>query len=46
MIVGQSAGVAAAMAVRQDRPVHRIDIEVLRQRLRSLGQILTLEDSR
>jgi hypothetical protein len=46
MIVGQSAGVAAAMAVRQDRPVHRIDTELLRQRLRSLAQILTLEDTR
>jgi hypothetical protein len=45
MIVGQSAGVAAAMAARSDVPVHHLDIRVLQQRLRQARQILTLADA-
>jgi hypothetical protein len=45
MIMGHAAGVAAAMASGELKPVHRIDIAALRSRLRSQGQVLTLEDN-
>jgi hypothetical protein len=43
MIVGQSAGVAAAQAVRESRAVHKLDIGKLQNRLTAKGQILTLD---
>jgi len=43
MIVGQSAGVAAALAVHENTPVHEINLKDLQQRLRAKGQILSLE---
>ena len=43
MIMGQAAGVAAAMAVKGNRPVHRIDVTLLQEKLAGQGQILTLK---
>ena len=43
MIMGQAAGVAAAMAVLEARPVHQIDIHMLQKKLSEQGQILSLE---
>jgi hypothetical protein len=45
MIMGQAAGVAAAMASRENKPVHRIDISVLQQKLSEQGQILSLKEN-
>jgi hypothetical protein len=42
MIVGHAAGVAAAQAVRSKAPLDRIDVAVLRQRLREQKQIVCL----
>jgi hypothetical protein len=44
MIVGESAGVAAAQAVRTGRDVHDVDRVELQARLRERGQILSLAD--
>ncbi len=44
MIAGQSAGTAAALAIKSKRPVHRIDITELQTQLRARGQILSLND--
>ena len=44
MILGHAAGVASALAVESDVAVHRIDLELLRGRLREQGQILSLEE--
>jgi hypothetical protein len=47
MIAGQSAGVAAALAVKDHQgQVHRVGIEQLQQQLRAQGQILALENRR
>lgn len=43
MILGQAAGTAAALAVRDGVPVQRVDITELQSRLGRDGQILTLE---
>jgi len=43
MIMGQSAGVAAAMAVEKGLPVHKVGLVQLQRRLQGLGQILSLE---
>jgi hypothetical protein len=45
MIAGESAGVAAAVAARDRRAVHDVPIDALQARLRSRGQILTIEDA-
>jgi len=42
MILGHSAGVAAAQAVQTGRPVHKIDIDRLQRRLREQKQVLAL----
>lgn len=44
MILGQSAGVAAALAARDDVLVHRIDLTKLLKRLRDQKQILSREN--
>jgi len=44
MIMGQSAGIAGALAVKSKRSVHLIDIFILQQELRKQKQILSLED--
>ncbi len=44
MIAGQSAGTAAALAIKSKRPVHQIDIAVLQAQLRAHGQILSPSD--
>ncbi len=44
MIAGQSAGAAAALAIKSKRPVHQIDITELEAQLRASGQILSLSD--
>ena len=45
MIMGQAAGLAAAMAAREDRAVHRIDLAALQEKLLEQGQILSLKDN-
>ena len=44
MILGHSAGVAAACAAKHDVPVQHIDVAGLQTRLRAQEQILSLED--
>jgi len=44
MIMGQSAGVAGALAVKSQKPVHLIDIAILQQELRKQKQTLGLEN--
>jgi hypothetical protein len=44
MIAGQSAGMAAALAIKAKRTVHKIDIGELQSLLRASGQILSLAD--
>lgn len=39
MIIGQAAGVAAAMALRTDRPVQEIDAAALSAKLKSQGAV-------
>jgi hypothetical protein len=46
MILGQSAGVAAALAVATDHELHKIDLRALQSALRSRGQILDLSEAR
>lgn len=41
MIAGQAAGVAAAMAIATEVPVHHVDIPALQQRLRDQKQLLS-----
>lgn len=45
MIMGQAAGVAAAMAVKEERPVQLIDIYELREKLRLNNQVLSLREN-
>jgi hypothetical protein len=45
MIAGESAGTAAALAIKGDRPVHKIDIQELQAQLRENGQILVQADA-
>lgn len=44
MIAGESAGTAAALAIKSKRPVHKIDIAELQAQLRADGQILSVAD--
>ena len=44
MIAGQSAGLAAALAIKTKRQVHQVDIVLLQQLLRREQQILSLND--
>ena len=41
MITGESAGVAAALAIKHNRSVHQIDIAALQKELRDRNQILS-----
>jgi len=43
MIMGQSAGVAAALAVEKGLPLHKVGLFQLQRKLQGLGQILSLE---
>jgi hypothetical protein len=45
MIAGESAGVAAALAVKSNRPVHKIDIAALQGELRDRKQVLSAPKS-
>ena len=45
MIMGQTAGLAATMAIASNTPVQTIDIARLRATLRDRGQVLSLEDA-
>jgi hypothetical protein len=45
MIMGHAAGIAAAMAVKENRPVHKIDISELQKKLKAQGQILSLKEN-
>jgi hypothetical protein len=44
MIAGESAGTAAALAIKTNRSVHQVDLVALQQLLRSRKQILSLND--
>lgn len=44
MILGQSAGIAAALAARQDVAVQKLPYPMLRERLLAQGQVLDLPD--
>jgi len=44
MIVGQSAGVAAALAIKTRRQLHQLDLVSLQQVLRSARQVLSVSD--
>lgn len=43
MIMGQAAGVAAALSVKGNRPVHKIDIHELQKKLSDKNQVLSLK---
>jgi hypothetical protein len=45
MILGQSAGCAAAMAVHQQTTVQEVDYDELRQKLLEANQILTIPEN-
>jgi hypothetical protein len=45
MIMGESAGVAAAMAAQTQRPVQKIDIYLLQEKLKSRKQVLSLKEN-
>ncbi len=45
MIMGQSAGVAASMAVKSGRSVQQIDVYELQEKLKAEGQVLSLENN-
>ncbi len=45
MIMGESAGTAAAMAVKAGRPLHLLDIYELQQLLKAGKQVLSLKDN-
>ena len=45
MVLGESAGVAAATAVTQNVAVQEIDVPQLRAKLRGLGQIINPADA-
>ena len=42
MVIGQAAGIAAALAVDQDGPVQQLAYAKLRERLLAQGQVLRL----
>ena len=42
MILGQAAGIAAAIAVRKDQPVQDVDVEALQRTLREEKAVLSL----
>ena len=44
MVAGESAGTAAALAIKSKRSVHKIDIAELQKALRGNGQLLTVSD--
>jgi hypothetical protein len=44
MIAGESAGTAAALAIKSKRSVHKIDIGELQEQLRGGGQIVSEAD--
>ena len=44
MIAGESAGTAAALAVKSKRPVHKIDLGELQTQLHADGQVLSVAD--
>lgn len=44
MMTGQSAGIAAALAIRNSHKVHLIDLNLLQKRLRETGQIVSAAD--
>lgn len=46
MIMGHSAGLAAAMAIKGQKPVHQINVAELQKRLREQNQILSRKDIR
>ena len=46
MIMGQSAGVAAALAVKTGLPLHKLALVPFQEKLKELGQILSLAGQR
>ncbi|CAN5328100.1 FAD-dependent oxidoreductase [soil metagenome] len=45
MIMGESAGTAAAMALKSNRPVQKVDIFSLQEKLRGYNQTLSLKEN-
>jgi hypothetical protein len=45
MIMGQAAGMAAAMAAKENQPVHRINLTELQDKLSDGGQVLSLKEN-
>ncbi|MBI1388891.1 MAG: FAD-dependent oxidoreductase [bacterium] len=45
MVLGHSAGVAAGLAIKANKPVQEIDTEALMKRLREQGQVLSNDDA-
>ncbi len=45
MVMGHAAGIAAAMAAKNSKPVHKIDIDVLQHKLKEQNQVLSLGDN-
>ncbi len=45
MIMGHAAGIAAAMAIKQERPVQKVDIADLQSKLNEQNQILSLSEN-
>jgi hypothetical protein len=43
MIAGESAGVAAALVIKTERTLHKVDIVALQEELRRRGQILSVK---
>jgi hypothetical protein len=46
MIIGQAAGMAAALAIASHTPVQDISVQQLQQKLRNTGAVLHLDDQR
>lgn len=46
MIAGESAGVAAALAIEERRAIHKVDLQALQDELQRRGQVLQLANSR
>ena len=45
MIMGESAGVAAAMAAQSGRPVQKVDVYLLQEKLKNRKQVLSLKEN-
>jgi hypothetical protein len=44
MVLGQSAAIAASIAIKNNQPLQNIDYEKLREQLKSANQILSFQE--